>query len=271
MNVNLKVKKASTRNLSKVLALLALSATAIPAVAGGGAGGSIVFDPTNYAQNLQTAAHTLAQEQMQITSAVREVQMLANSVKNVSNTVKNLSGITSITGAEQTISSLMSQWNVDKSLMDQLGGQANFVQGVMLQYGANPTTGSFTTYVQNLATQSAAGQQNATSLISNYTNMSSELQKTLQQRQSIAAQNSGLLGTNDSIAVTNASLDNISEINQATLQGIQTMVRQAAYKQSVDAADTASTQQAASNASAMAQKAANGVSSVPAATNILGY
>jgi conjugal transfer/entry exclusion protein len=270
MTENLKLTKPLTRQLPELLAFLALSAAAFPAFAGGG-GGSIVFDPTNFAQNIQTAVHTLAQEQLQIQSAVREVTMLANSVKNAQNTVNNLSGIRSIAGAEGSINSLMNQWNVDASLMNQLGGQANFVSGVMTQYAANPTSGSFTSYIQNLASQSAAGQQNATSLIANYTNMSNELQKTMQQRQAIALQNSGALGANDQVQITNASLDNIAEINQATLQGIQTMVRQEAYKQSVEAANTQSSQQSNSNASAMAQKAANSVVSVPTAANILGY
>ncbi|UIF89220.1 hypothetical protein KAF44_30030 (plasmid) [Cupriavidus necator] len=141
----------------------------------------------------------------------------------------------------------------------------------MSQYAANPTAGSFTNYVQNLANQSAAGQQNATSLIANYTNMSKELQKTMQKRQVIASQNTGALGTNDSIAITNASLDNLSEINQATLQGIQTLVRQAAYKDSIEAANSQSSMQLHNNASDMAQKAANSVSGVPGATKILGY
>lgn len=268
MTANLKVKKMPKRKLPKLVVLLALSAATAPTFAGGG---GIVFDPTNFMENIQTAIHTLSQEQLEIESAVREVQMLGNSVKNAGNTVSNLTGITSIVGADQSISGLMNQWNVDKSLITQLGGEGNFVQGVMTQYAANPSSGNFTSYIQNLAGQSAAGQQNATSLISNYTNMSNELQKTMQQRQAIATQNTGLLGTNDSIAITNASLDNISEINQATLQGIQTLVRQEAYKQSVEAANTQSSQQANSTSSAMAQKAANSVSGIPTATNILGY
>lgn len=257
--------------LRKLLALLALSAAGAPAFAGGGGGGSIVFDPSNFAQNIQTATHTIANEQLAIQAAVRDVQMLANSIKNAGNTVNNLAGIRTITDADQAITGLMAQWSVDASLIKQLGGQSNFVQGVMAQYAANPAAGSFTSHMQNLASQSAAGQQNATSLIANYTNMSNEIQKTIQKRQSIAAQNTGTLGTNDSIAITNASLDNIAEINQATLQGIQTLVRQAAYKQSVDAANTQSSLQLHNNASDMSQKAANSVSGVPSATKILGY
>ncbi|MBW4953766.1 hypothetical protein KZW03_30155, partial [Klebsiella pneumoniae] len=123
-----------------------------PAYAGGA--GKIVFDPTNLVQNIQTAVHTLAQEQLQIESAVRQVQMLGNSIKNAGNTIKNLSGIRSIVDADQALSGLLNQWNVDKSLMSQLGGQANFVQGVMAQYAANPSNGSFTTFIQSLANQS---------------------------------------------------------------------------------------------------------------------
>lgn len=264
--MNLKMKNDQMRNLPRILASVALFVSALPAQAQ-----YAVFDATNFMENIQTALHTLAQEQLEIESAVREAQMLANSVKNASNNIKSLSGINSIAGAEGGVDGLINQWNVDKTLMQQLGGEASFVQGVMSQYAASPTGGTFSSYIQNLASQSAAGQQNATSLIANYANMSSELQKTMQQRQSIAAQNSGLLGTNDSIAITNASLDNISEINQATLQGIQTLVRQAAYKQSVDAANTQSTEQANSNGSSMAQKAADSVTNIPSATNILGY
>ena len=261
--------KQPMRKLRSTLAILLLSGAAAPAFAGGA--GGIVFDPSNFAQNIQQVVHAVAQEQLAIQAAVRQVQMLANSVKNATNTVKSVTGIRSITDAEQTISSLMAPWDVDASIIQQLGGQSNFVQGVMAQFAANPTVGSFTNYVQNLANQSAAGQQNATSLIANYTNMSKELQRTMQKRQAIASQNTGSLGTNDSIAITNASLDNLAEINQATLQGIQTLVRQAAYKESVEAANSQSSMQLHNTASDMAQKAANSVSGVPGATKILGY
>lgn len=45
--------------------------------------GRIVYDPTNYAQNLLTAARTLEQINHQITSLQNEAQMLINQAKNL--------------------------------------------------------------------------------------------------------------------------------------------------------------------------------------------
>ena len=47
--------------------------------------GRIVYDPTNYAQNLLTAARTLEQINHQITSLQNEAQMLINQAKNLAN------------------------------------------------------------------------------------------------------------------------------------------------------------------------------------------
>lgn len=203
-----------------------LAVASADAVAGGG--GGIVFDPTNFAENIQTAISTVASESLALESKIREIEMLANSVKNTTNTIQGLNGIGNL-GA--SLQALTQQWNVDNTLMTQLGGEQNFVGNVMAQYGAS-NTGSFSTFVSQQAGQVALGQQNATSLFANYTNMTNEMNKTMQQRQAIAAKNTGALGTNDAIQATNASLDNLAEINQATLQGISTLVRQEAYKQS---------------------------------------
>ena len=43
----------------------------------------VVFDPTNYAQNILTAAHTLQQVNNQITSLQNEAQMLINQARNL--------------------------------------------------------------------------------------------------------------------------------------------------------------------------------------------
>ena len=45
--------------------------------------GRIVYDPTNYAQNLLTAARTLEQINNQITSLQNETQMLINQARNL--------------------------------------------------------------------------------------------------------------------------------------------------------------------------------------------
>ena len=246
-----------------------LLAAAAPAHAGGSTIGPVTFDAMNYLQNIQKAASTLEIEAQSVASAVREASMLENSVKNAANTVQNLKGIGSIAG---DINALQSLWNVDSTLMNQLGGQAQFVQTVMGQYSATGGAGSFTNYLGMLANQKQMGSQNASALFSNYQHMTGEIQSTIQQRQTIAAQNSGMLGTNGQIQITNAELDNLSEINQATLEGISTLVRQAAYDQSVEAGQLAA-HSATSNAyNTYIQNGVQGFqSATPAVTSIMGY
>lgn len=254
------------RNLATI-ALTCLSTTFAPAAFAGG--GGIVFDPTNYVQNLQTAFNTLKTEALQVEAGIQRAQQLENSIKNTYSTVKNFNGMGSITA---DINALQNQWSTDTQIMAQLGGQEEFVSNVMSTYSALGTDGTFTDYVTGIANAAAAGQKNAQSILQNYSNMTNVLQKSIATRQSIAQKNSGSLGTNDSIAVTNAALDNLSEINEATLQGIQTLVRQAAYQQSQQAAG----QKAQSTAfdsyyNARQTDATKFTTNAPAANGIMGY
>lgn len=257
------------RSLKTIVLACALACASAGAIAGGG---GIVFDPTNYIENLATAGATLKQEMLAIEDAVRQAQNLQNSIKNTVNTVTDFQGMGSIAS---DIVSLKSQWNVDSNLASQLGGQANFVQSVMTQYSALGTNGTFGDYVSGLATAANQGQTKAQSLFKNYQFMTDEVQKTMSQRQAIAQRNTGTLGTNDAIAATNASLDNLSEIQQATLQGITTLVGQQAYKQaeSVNAASAAAA--AARNLNAYGQSLQNdaqsSTSSSSSVNTIMGY
>ena len=52
--------------------------------------GRIVYDPSNYAQNLLTAARTLQQINNQITSLQNEAQMLINQAKNLARYAQKL-------------------------------------------------------------------------------------------------------------------------------------------------------------------------------------
>lgn len=251
------------------LALVCLSVTFAPSAFAGGAAGGIVFDPTNYIQNMSTAFNTLKTETLQIEAGIQRAAQLENSIKNTYNTVKNAQGMGAIT---TDIGALQSQWNVDTQIMSQIGGQQNFVQNVMSTYSALGTGGTFTDYVTGLAKASAAGQQNAQSILNNYSNMSQVLQQSIANRQSIAQKNTGALGTNDSIAVTNSALDNLAMVNQASLQGIQTLVRQAAWQQSQTAGKQAAENQSFTNYyNARATDANNFTNNAPTATGIMGY
>ena len=61
-----------------LVAILALSGGALPAWAQ-----MHVFDPSNYSQNLLTAARTLEQVNNQILSLQNEAQMLINQARNL--------------------------------------------------------------------------------------------------------------------------------------------------------------------------------------------
>ena len=83
MNIRLSHSRAMLMAATMLAAPLALSPILTsPAHAQFGFG-RIVYDPTNYAQNLLTAARTLEQINNQITSLQNEAQMLINQARNL--------------------------------------------------------------------------------------------------------------------------------------------------------------------------------------------
>lgn len=73
------------------MAAASVIATAI-ALSSAPASAFIVFDPTNYSQNLLQAARALEQIQNQITSLQNEAQMLINQAKNLTSLPTSLLG-----------------------------------------------------------------------------------------------------------------------------------------------------------------------------------
>lgn len=77
-----------TRSLSLVTGVIALAlVTATPAEA---QFGGIVYDPSNYAQNVLTAARSLQQINNQITQIQNQAQSLINQARNLASLPTNL-------------------------------------------------------------------------------------------------------------------------------------------------------------------------------------
>lgn len=93
----------------KFKAGLLASVLAVTVVLGAGAPASarIVFDPTNYAQNLLQAARALEQVQNQVKSLQNEAQMLTNMALNLKQL--DVTSLSEITAALRRIDRLMSQ------------------------------------------------------------------------------------------------------------------------------------------------------------------
>lgn len=66
-------------------ALLASTVAIGVGLAAAPASAQIVFDPSNYAQNVLTAARALQQINNQITSLANQTQMLVNQARNLTN------------------------------------------------------------------------------------------------------------------------------------------------------------------------------------------
>jgi len=96
-------------NRRKVLiALTVVTAAAVPGwYLINRASAFVVFDPSNYAQNVMTAARALTQINNQIQSLQNENVMLQNQAKNLQNL--NYSSLTALTSALQQIDVLMGQ------------------------------------------------------------------------------------------------------------------------------------------------------------------
>ena len=97
------MKKANLR--TRLLASVFIAAASITVVLPASA--RIVFDPTNYAQNLLQAARALEQIQNQVKSLQNEAQMLTDMALNLRQL--DVSSLSEITSALQRIDSLMAQ------------------------------------------------------------------------------------------------------------------------------------------------------------------
>lgn len=94
--------------LAAVLAATATVATAIVPVAPANAQfGGVVFDPSNYAQNVLTAARTLTQINNQIQALQNQASMLTNQAKHLQRL--DFSSLQQITRSMQRIDTLMMQ------------------------------------------------------------------------------------------------------------------------------------------------------------------
>ena len=124
---------ARHRLLAGALTLCTLGIAVLPAPAFAQFGlGGIVYDPTNYAQNVLTAARTLEQ----INNQIRQIQ---NQAQSLSNERKNLASL-----PVSTLSTLQSQVNQTRQLLSQAQRIAYSVQDIQQAFtqrynGANLT------------------------------------------------------------------------------------------------------------------------------------
>ena len=77
------IRRFRSRAMALVATMLAAAPLALSPMVATPAHAIIVFDPSNYAQNVLTAARTLEQITHQITSLQNEAQMLINQAKNL--------------------------------------------------------------------------------------------------------------------------------------------------------------------------------------------
>lgn len=135
----MKIRKL-TAGLTAVSLLLA---GATPACAQFGFGG-IVFDPSNYAQNVLTAARTLQQINNQIQSLQNQATMITGMAKNLSHL--NVSSLAAISSDLTQIANLMNQ-------ADRIGYQVSSADALFQQHfatnaGTNATIPTIATSAQ---------------------------------------------------------------------------------------------------------------------------
>lgn len=104
----MKTRKPKSRIIAACIAGAAMTVTMIvPTAPASAQFGGVVFDPSNYAQNVLTAARTLQQINNQIQSLQNEASMLTNMAKHLQRL--DFSSLTQITRSMQKIGTLMNQ------------------------------------------------------------------------------------------------------------------------------------------------------------------
>jgi hypothetical protein len=205
----------------------------------------IVFDPTNFVQNVITAAKAVQGEIYQDTNIVYQYQMEANQLKQATGIdptalSQQYSSITSdITQMQGYVSNL-------QNLYGQLqNGQAwiNKVQGLVASQGKTPQQ-----FITDQATLAGQGNQQAINLFQSGNSIAQHQQQLMQRRQQLQ-DSIALNPTQQSTAeATTHYLDIVTSQNNDLIQLQTQAAQQAAQKQALDA------QQKSQNAQILQQR-----------------
>lgn len=133
--------KGRVRSLACAAAILVLPCAAVPFLATPAFAWRIVYDPTNYSQNLLSAARALEQIKNQVSSLQNEAQMLINQAKNLTSLPTSM------------LSQIEDNFSEMKNLLGEADQLAYDVQNIDEQF--NATYRDF-----------AAGDRTATQLVS---------------------------------------------------------------------------------------------------------
>jgi P-type conjugative transfer protein TrbJ len=179
------------------MALASVAAVAIAAASPATA--MIVFDPSNYAQNLLTAARSLQQINNQVQQLQNQALMLANQARNL----KSLP-LSMLQQVQQDMTQI-------SSLLGQAGRIAYTVQSVDRQFSTNyPTSFSLSTSKQSLVASAQARWLNSVSAFQNAMDVQSGVVSTMPSTQgqvnSLVSASQGATGVLQAIQAQNQLL-----------------------------------------------------------------
>ncbi|MDE2184215.1 MAG: P-type conjugative transfer protein TrbJ [Alphaproteobacteria bacterium] len=178
-------------------------------------GSGIVFDPTNYSQNLLTAARALQQINNQIQSLQNEAMMLQNMGRNL--TSLNTSQLGTMVSALTQISTLMNQ-------------------GQGIAFNVNATSTAFAqTYPQSYPTGTSTTTL-ATDALKRWQNTMAAFQQTLQVQAQVAQNVQADSATLTSLTNTSQAAVGNLQVNQATNQLLALSIKQQLQIQNLMAA-----------------------------------
>ncbi|CAE6963070.1 DUF4141 domain-containing protein [Paraburkholderia domus] len=192
----------------------------------------IVFDPTNFAQNVITAAKAVQGEIYQDTNIVYQYQMEANQLKQAtgidpSALLQQYNSITSdITSMQSYVTNLQSLYGQLQSGQ----GWINKVQGLVASQGKTPQQ-----FITDQATLASQGNQQAINLFQSGNNIAQHQQLLMQRRQQLQ-DSIAMNPTQQSTAeATTHYLDIVTSQNNDLIQLQTQAAQQAAQKAGIDA------------------------------------
>lgn len=192
----------------------------------------IVFDPTNFAQNVITAAKAIQGEIYQDTNIVYQYQMEANQLKQATG-INPTALMTQYNAITSDITSMQSYVNNLQNLYGQLQsgqGWINKVQGLVASQGKTPQQ-----FITDQATLASQGNQQAVNLFQSGNNIAQHQQQLMQRRQQL--QDSITLNPTQQATAeaTTHYLDIVTSQNNDLIQLQTQAAQQAAQKQAAAA------------------------------------
>ena len=233
-----------------------LASTLVVALHSTTAAALVVYDPSVHYQTTFASIKATAMEIKTIKANINRLKQLAENLK--SNKGMAIADLAQLAGVENSVTRGMDVLRAAQDVNNALRGQGNTLEKVMSVWGASSR--SWTSMSAMIADQAKYKKATAKALDDESTAALNAVNSAIAKRREILAKSGAVEGSTAAVQAATAMLENIAQINEASLRQNSLIAKQSAAKEAGEAAaiDAARIKQDAFEASMRARAQRSG-------------